>query len=963
VKLSRIAQAAAFSCVGASVFAQTATTDQPQRQERIEVTGSSIKRVQTEGALPVQIIGREELARTGVSTVEQLIETISTNGNGFDNLAATADVVAGANRGNNGVSAANLRSQGSNATLILLNGRRVAAHGLNGGTVDLKQIPLAAVERVEVLKDGASAIYGTDAIGGVINFILRKDYKGVEVSATYDGTQDGGGNVYRGSVLGGFGDLSRDGWNVMGSVMVNGNSQLRGSQRDFVNTFQPSRGLSVDTRGTPYATVFPGTAGFRTILSSRNATGVLTNNLSPFLPGSTTVRASGGINPLDLPGGAGCNAVDGMQPYGDVLWSVPTAAFACAWDTGRAAVLQQPVDTTSATLRGVFKLNDTMTVSAEMLRSMTKSKKVFSNNQLTSTSGLWGADGPVLYPSTGSSYNQVFNSIAAVFPTIAENRGQPIAFRWRCIACGPREIETEAETSRYLLALEGSLGSWDYRTGAWKATSESESELGGGYYFTSPLATLIKSGTLNPFLAPGQSQTDAATQGLAAASAKGTVLYGGKYTVSAFDFSASGPIFKLGAGDVMLAVGAEKRTERFTLDGNITPASVRVFNAPFDGQNDLRGVKRDINAVFTEVAVPVTKSLELTAALRRDDYSGFGATTNPKLSARFNPVSSFLLRGSYSEGFRVPTFNQQLFGVTIAPYSGRDLVDPQRCPALVVSSTNPACAAINPDIVNGGKPDVGPETSKSSTIGIVFEPLVGLSMSADYWEIQRKDQITQLGLSTLVRNAALFPEVFIRDAAGNLVAIDQRWVNAGETRTSGVDINARYRTKGFGGSLTFSLDGTLLNSRKYRLLPNQPFGKNEVGEFSRSGDLPAKWKHTVSATYGRGSWSTTLSHRYVSSYVDGLLPGLAAAADDAARLAIAPNWKKDVKAYSVFNLSASYTGIKNLRLSGGIKNLFNTDPPFTAGAYDADLGAGSSWEPRVADPRGRSFWVTGTYTF
>jgi iron complex outermembrane recepter protein len=317
-----------------NAFAQANT--EPQKVEKVEVTGSNIKRVQTEGALPVQVITREQLDRTGTATVEQFISQLTSNGNGFDNLASTSDVVAGANRGNNGLSAANLRSQGSNATLILLNGRRIAAHGLNGGTVDLKQIPLDAVARIEVLKDGASAIYGTDAIGGVINFILRKDFQGITATGSVDVTQDGGGNVYRGSLLGGWGDLEKDRYNFMASIAYSKNERLLGTDRDFVNTFQPDRGLSVDTRGTPYGTTFA-IAQARTILSSRNSAGVLGNSTGPTQPGTT--QAMNGINVLDLPGQAGCSSIPGQAAYDELIWDTPSAKWGCAWDTGRAATI------------------------------------------------------------------------------------------------------------------------------------------------------------------------------------------------------------------------------------------------------------------------------------------------------------------------------------------------------------------------------------------------------------------------------------------------------------------------------------------------------------------------------------------------------------------------------------------------------------------------------------------------
>src|SRR5262249_50882572 len=171
--------------------------------------------------------------------------------------ASTADVVAGPQRGNNGASSANLRMQGATATLILLNGRRIAAHGLNGGIVDLNQIPFAAVQRVEGLKDGASATYGTDAVGGGINFILKKKYQGLSASAGAAVTGEGGGKLLRYSLVGGFGDLNKQHFNIMESLSYADHRRLSGSQRKWNSAQRPDQGVSPDTRGTPVATLFP----------------------------------------------------------------------------------------------------------------------------------------------------------------------------------------------------------------------------------------------------------------------------------------------------------------------------------------------------------------------------------------------------------------------------------------------------------------------------------------------------------------------------------------------------------------------------------------------------------------------------------------------------------------------------------------------------------------------------------
>ncbi len=199
----------AIAAPGLAQVAPTANTpaDDAASGTAIIVTGSRIKQDPSKSALPLTIITPDVIERNGISSPEQLNMYLTTSSSGADNLASNADVTTGAQRGTNGLSAANLRGQGSAATLVLLNGRRVAAHGLSGSAVDVNQIPFAAIDRVEILKDGASAIYGTDAIGGVINYITRKDYRGFGATGYTDVTEHGGGNIYSLSGIAGYGDL------------------------------------------------------------------------------------------------------------------------------------------------------------------------------------------------------------------------------------------------------------------------------------------------------------------------------------------------------------------------------------------------------------------------------------------------------------------------------------------------------------------------------------------------------------------------------------------------------------------------------------------------------------------------------------------------------------------------------------------------------------------------------------
>jgi iron complex outermembrane receptor protein len=958
------------------------TGSQAEGREII-VTGSRIKQDPNNSALPLQIVTTQELQRNGINSPEQLMMYLTTNGTGPENLASNADVVSGAQRGTNGLSSANLRGQGSAATLVLLNGRRVAAHGLSGSAVDVNQIPFAAIERVEVLKDGASAIYGTDAVGGVINFITRKDYQGFGAQGFVDVTEKGDANIYRVGAIAGYGDLGKQGFNIMGAVSYSWNQILRGSQRDFVNGNQPNRGLSIDTRGTPIATAFNiATNAFQT------PQGTLLTGLTLTAPNGANA-AAGGINPLDLPGGAGCSSVDGGLPYDEMLWNLPTAFYACAYDTGRAAVIQQPIQTLTYYGRAVARLGGDHEISLEVTGSDADSSKIFSANQYSANN----TNLPIAYPRnalTAATYDQVFNAIRNAFPNPAERaaldarNGRPIAFRYRCIPCGPREYETNAKTLRGALGVEGPLGArWDYRAGASYARSEASSVLGSGYHYrgvlTAPLADrgkpdpkapiapgatvpgivgLFNAGILNPF---SLVQTPEALAALNAVSAKGVKLYGGRYEVKQFDASVSGPLFAIWGGDVQIAAGIDYRRETYEFNGSAAGAADApdIFNVAFDNVNALTPKSRNVKAAYAEVLLPILPGLDVTGAFRIDDYTGFGTTTNPKVTVKYRPIDQIMFRGSYNTSFRVPTFNQIFNGQTISPSaSGANLVDPFRCPSLKVSTTDPNCFNITPDVVTGGNPNLGPETAEQFTVGVVFQPTRRFSASLDWWVINVDNTITELTVTQLLENANLFEERFSKDPANNIIRLDRTFINAGARRTQGLEVVLRGGVEGMGGLLSAGLDGTYMLKKREKLTQTAPFGPSLIGIFTYTGDLGLRWKHNAFVSYSNDDYALTLTQIFRNGYKNNALPSLTNPIS-----ATRPDYNPRVDDYSIFNLSLSYTGLgPAYRFTLGVKNLFDTDPPFAI-TYESNSGAGSSWEPRVADPRGRSFTIGAEVKF
>lgn len=969
----------AFAQSGAS-SGNTSDAKAPDDTDLILVTGSRIKRDPTTSPLPLQIVVTEDLKREGISSPEQLISYLSTNGNGADNLASNADVTSGAQRGTNGLSSANLRGQGSASTLVLLNGRRVAAHGLTGSAVDVNQIPFAAIERIEILKDGASAIYGTDAIGGVMNFITKRDFQGLTVTGMVDVPQRADGIIYSTSATAGWGDLNENGFNVMGAVGYRKNSILRGSDRAFVNGNQPERGLSIDTRGTPIATIFPIAANSRFAPAGSLLSGLPASAL--YIPG-TTVPATGGINVLDLPGGAGCDSMDGGMAYDAELWASPANAFACAWDTGRAAVLQQPLETLTYYGRGTVRLGE-HEIYAEVTGSDASSSKQFSANQYSGNNSTM----PLYFPRntiTAATYDSIYNQLLAVFPGIAANYGRPIAYRWRCTVCGPREYQTDTKTFRIAAGIDGPImDGWDYRAGASLSRSESSSVLGSGYHYrgifssaaratasgiagatsgsfdtrapTAPGATapgivgLLNSGILNPF---SLTQTQAALDGLEAVSAEGEKLYGGRYEVRQLDASVSGRLFPLPGGDVQIAVGVDLRRETYAFNGSEAGALAQpeIFNVAFDNDNALAKKARTVKAVYGELLLPIIDMLEITAAARLDDYSGFGSTFNPKISGRFSPADFVMFRGSYNTGFRVPQFNQIFNGQTITPNPGNNLVDPTKCTLTAPNPTVPGCEAITPETIRGGNLKLGPETSDQYSFGVVVKPTARTSISVDYWSIAVDDVIGTLTIQQLLANAQYFEPRLIRDPSGTIVQLDLTSANIGSRRTKGLEVSLRAAFDAFGGDLSLGMDGTRLLKKKEKFLPASPYGPSQIGVFSFAGDLGLKWKHSAWATWSDDIWSLSLSQIFRSGYQNQALPGIANGTVQR------PGYNKRVKDYVLYNLSGSVKVDDKFKLTAGVRNLFDTKPPFAI-TYDSNTGAGSSWEPRVADPRGRSFTLT-----
>jgi iron complex outermembrane receptor protein len=908
VKLTQLAQTIAMIGVAGSALAQT-----PAPVQRIEITGSSIKRIAQEGALPIQTFTRDDIEKAGISSTEQLVAMLAANGTGSDNMVSQSGFVAsdkGAAR-NNGVSMVNLRGLGAGSTLVLLNGRRVATHGLSGKAVDLNSIPLAAIQRVEILTDGASAIYGTDAIGGVMNFILRQDYKGAEVSASTDVTEHGHGNISKAALVVGSGNIEQDGYNVMATLSVDKAGKLLSRDRDFAASgYQPLRGLSPDTVGTPYANI--GAAAGTAIPTSF------------VLPGSTARRSY--VSPLSLQNK--CETIPKQTLYNEKLWDDPSRGAACAYDYGSDWVIMQPVKHTNLVARGTFKLAPAHTAFAELVAGRTESQSESTPLQITTN-----------YPAGGPYYQDLTGVVPGFDRTKAER------IRWRCNACGPRLEDTTADTWRLLAGLEGTLvGTWDYKLGASQAVSQVDTRLTGGYLYTAKFDAAMATGLINPWLLPGQTQTAQAQALLDAAKVGTQSLYGGRARTDEIDGTVTGELMQLPAGPLSAAVGFDLRRESLRFDQDAIAANEVIQSAATD---TLRLQRRNIYALFTELSVPVIKNLDLQLAVRHDRYSDFGSTTNPKIAFRYLASPQLLLRGSANTGFHAPGFSQLYGGVSIDPLSTA-VKDPVLCPT---HPDDPAYCAIKPDVHSGGNVNLTPEKSKQWTLGAVLSPAGWITASIDAWRIRRSDRIASLNGRDVLLNYQAYGDAIFRKANGEIDYIQAGWTNAAKDDTSGVDLSAVLNGNLGAGRWRVDANGTYTHSYKSQALASEPMIE-QVGEFGTD-DLHLRWKHMLAFTYAQGPWSGTLTQSYKSGYKDQttyLIP------------ANRPSgWKEKVDSYTLYNATVIYKGWRDVSLSLGVKNLFDTDPPFSMHSVDDVAGAG--WDSRVGDPRGRSYRVAVTYKF
>jgi iron complex outermembrane recepter protein len=911
-----------------------------QQVERVEITGSSIRRTEAETAVPVQVITREEVEKTGATNVEQFMQALGVALQGNSNTVAAS--ASGATTG--GVSSISLRGLGSQRTLILIDGKRVSGGGTitDSTTVDVNMIPIAAIERIEVLRDGASAIYGSDAIAGVVNFILRKDYRGAEGTAFGGVTQHGGGTTGGLNGIVGWGDMARQGFNANLIADFRHEDPIFGRQRGFASSgIIPEHNNDVTSGNTFPANIFlPAPFG-----GTDPNTG---------LPVGTTrnPRAAFGCTPT----GTAPSGYATLDPFF-------FGTRSCRFDPSPMVSLIPKTD--QGSLFGNLRMRLTPAIEGYGQASYAhKEQNTIIQPVPLSDQFALPPNHPLFNVAPYNGFSTFLLTTASpYYPTafvtgITGGATPDLLVRYRSAVTGNRDLTDISDQFRLVLGGRGTLGqSWDYDASALHIETNLKEHVNSGFPIQSKILPILNSGVINPFgssdLTPG-----------ADASLEGTQFHGDawktKTSTDGLQAKVTHDLMRMAGGPLAVAVGAEGRKEAFKVQvaDEIATGDVSGYGGNFFPIT----VHRKVYATFAEVNAPILRSLELTGAARYDDYSDVGKKLSPLFRARFQPVRQVVLRGTIAKGFRAPSLTE-LYQPQTTGVTANGLNDPLRCPT---TGSSLDCKTQFP-ITLGGNTGLKPEESLNRTVGIVFEPTTNMSFGVDLWSVDLRNPIifgvepaatlqdpTRFGF--LVTRAA--PDPSCPGCPGRIINIDQRNLNLGEQKVRGVDVDARWRLPATAiGAFTVGFNGTYIDKYEIQQIDGTWQSINDMVSpiVNGAGGVIPRWRHFLTLDWKRNAWDVTLVQQYQKGYQD--IPGTG---EDPTDPAFVPHHVGD---YTLYHLYTSYTGFykKNLKLSFAIRNLFDKDPPYTNAGGQNYFQAG--YDPGYADPRGRTFLLSATYKF
>jgi len=962
-KRNAISMAALLS-LGAGASLPALAQDSSQTLERVEITGTRLKTVGETSSSPVATVSKEDIQISQPVAVEELVRGLP---------SSYPAIGPGINNGSNGTASIDLRGLGSNRTLVLINGKRFVPATL-GGVVDTNNVPVSLLEKVDLLTGGASVTYGADAVSGVVNFVTKRNFSGIEASSSYSESEKGDAKRYKNDLTMGV-NLPDGRGNAVLHVGNTRTEALHVGDRDYASTVISS------TTGAP--------GGFS----------------------GTSVPAVWGGMPSPINGSRVIDATTGL------LRSAVTSGPPDGYNTNPPNYFETPLQRTEVSALGYYRVNDYAEAYAEIF-------SVRSNVTLNlAPSGTFGValaipiGNPFITPAVRSQLCAAYN-IAAVDCVAGSTKEFTATIARRFVEAGPRIYNYDNSTTQYTAGLRGDipfLSGWSYDAYFQTGRSDQIQTTGNGFSFSKlqqsvrsvnsttcevntggcvPVNLFGAAGTITPamlnYLSVPTFGTTTVKQQVSSITATGDVAI------------AKSPWAKQ---PLSLSLGAENRE---VFGGNKSDAVIQTQGELLGSGSptpDRSGTLK-FKEYFTELNMPVVErkpliySLNVGGGYRETKFSTSSGASQSydswKGTADWAPMKGLRFRGERQRATRAPNVNELYAPVTtglatlaIDPCQGSKIssADAGKAGTLtnlcqltgVPASQIGAIAAPSSNQINntgGGNPNLGPERADTNTLGLVYQPdfIDNLSMSVDYWKIKINGAVSSATAAQVVSGCYdptlnpgyaynVFCQSIQRDTVnGGLNGTGSKGVvtqssNLGYYNYSGVDVGVNYSLplKKIGapslGRLDFRLDMTFSQRADFKSLPSVAT-LEQAGHYGLSDGTPyAKTRFNQRTTWNVGNWNVGYNWRYIGSTT--------VEADQAAPL---PAYAK-IKGISYFDLNVGYQVLKNLKLSATINNAFNQQPPFIGTGVGPSASNYGNTFPSFYDVIGRRYTGTATVTF
>ncbi len=915
VRIAMMVGAGATATISTQAFS---AEDGAESVERIEVTGSRIKRADMETASPVTIIDAAAILATGATSIDGVLQSITAAGGAMTN--------PGINNGSGGNARVNLRGLGSARTLVLVNGRRMIASGTGAAaSVDLNTIPVSMIQRIEILKDGASAVYGTDAVSGVVNVILKRDYEGFEMNVQTG--MSGEGDAEESSIDFTLG-ASSDKGNIVIGVQYTDRGEASQADRDFSNCpiDESAGGAEIFCAGSSYSE-----GGH--VWGNANH-GIVKSGVDDEGNAIYAVGDSGQYGHYVAKTGDDGVVKPVFEYFKDAAGNDTTEADLSGlgseyhdftnddkYNYSKDSYLFTPMQRLNLTVNGTYELSDDLTFFSEAMYT-----KRWSEQQMA-PQPIWNSEAWV-YDSSWMNPALLTNGV---------QDGEALDYGRRMTDSGTRDFSQVVDTVRIVVGLEGEFDNgytWDMSYN--KGRNDSVDTLSNLHNIGS-INDAVQNKQFDPF-------TQTSWQGDSISPYVYTELNAGGSEMDIFAASISGELMEVPAGVVGFAAGYEHRLE----SAYYTPDSLTAQGLANDPRVEATSGSFNVNEAYVEFAIPLLSDMdfaehvELSAAMRYFDYSTFGDDTTWKLGLTWKINEQVMLRGVASTAFRAPTVDE-LYGGESPSFE---------------QITHPASTQTQAEVTVGGNALLTPEEADIMTLGVVLEPdfMPGLSLTLDYYDIELTNAIgsvddnyianlcldadgnTQNNGSAVCQSASIS-----MDGTGR-IKFNNGLQNIGGQKTSGYDINATYVFESAGLDWRVSLDTTILDNFEES---DQDGTIIDYTGFVTSGSgAYADIKSNLTLNVKGDSWQATYEGRYISG-MDSL------SCKDDPSSCYAPT----VGSVVYHDLSGAYFLNENVTLSAGVNNLLDKQPPYYTGNNDANT------DPYTYDVLGRYFFVKANVKF